>query len=809
MKHALRVLAREKVFAAFAILTLALGIGGVTTIFSVVDGVLLTPLAYKEPGLLYAASESAPKLAPMYPRLPVNAAHFRSWQEQCRSCESGALLNPAAFNLTGAGDPERVEGVTCTWRLFQVLGAAARLGRTFSESDDQPGANKFVVVSDGFWRRRLGADPAAVGKSIRLNGEPHVVVGVLRKDFRLPSGEQIGPINRFPLRAEIFKPMGLNWAKLNREGQFNFAAVIRLKPGAKPSRAESEMSAAIADAGRSMQIELGAHLLPLQEQVTGGSRVALTLLLAAVGVVLLIVCVNLGNLMLVRANERARDAAVRRALGAGAKHLFQPVLVESLSISFAGGALGTLLAYGGVKALVNLAPPGIPRLDEVHVSLTALLFAFVVSAGCGILCGLWPAFRVAAVQPAGALRSGSRSATEGRARLRSREWLVGLEVALSTVLLVAAALLGLSFFRVTQVDRGYRIDRILTADVTLPGARYPKDEQRASFHRRALERIASLPGVRSAGLVSSLPLKAQVWGDTISKEGETLPPAQRPIAHFRFVSERYLESMGVAIRNGRFPDSHDRSRKVAVVSENAARHVWPGENPIGKRIRNDPNREWVEVIGVAADVRTESLEKTPPLMVYVPYWDGAYWQGAVWGSATYVVRTSQDPAAMSSSLRAAMRELDAELPLANLMPMSEIVSESVGGRRFQTLLAAVFAGAALLLACLGIYGVISYSVARRTNEMGIRIALGARAAEVALLVVRQGIRPVVYGLAVGVAAALAAGKWMSSLLFGTEARDPFAIGAVAAVLLLVASAACWAPARRASRIDPMAALREE
>ena len=808
MKHAVRALAREKAFAAFAVLTLALGIGAVTTIFSIVDSVLLKPLAYKEPGRLYAASESAPQFK-TYPRFPVNAAHFRSWQEQCRSCESGALLNPASFNLTGDGAPERIEGATCTWRLFQVLGVEPQFGRTFVESDDQPGANKFVVISHSFWRRRLGADPGVIGKSIRLDGEPHIVVGVLRADFRLPSGEQIGPLNQFPKHTEIFKPMGFNWAKLSRVGQFNFAALIRLRTGANPARAEAEMTSVLADAGRDMKIDLRAHLVPLKGQVTGRSQAALKLLLAAVGVVLLIVCVNLGNLMLVRANERARDAAVRRALGAGARHLFRPILMESLLIALAGGALGVLLAYAGVKILVNTAPVDIPRLDEVSVSLTTLLFAFCVAAGSGVLCGLWPAIRATRIQPVDALRSSSRSTTEGLGKLRSREWLVGLEVALSTVLLAVAALLGLSFFRVTNVERGYRVDHILTADLSLPSARYQKDEQRILFHQRALEKIEKLPGVRSAGLVSSLPLKAQVWGDSISKEGDTRPRAERPMAHFRFVSERYFQAMGIALRRGRFPSERDRSHKVAVVSENAARTVWPGEDAVGKLIRNDPRKEWVEVIGVVADVRTESLEKQPPMMVYVPYWDGAYWQGSVWGNATYVMRTSQDASTMANALRAAIRELDPELPLANVLTMREILSESVDSRRFQTLLAGIFAGAALLLACLGIYGVVSYSVARRTNEMGIRIALGAQASQVSMLVLWQGLRPVLSGLLVGVGAALAVGQLIRSFLFGIEAYNPAAILAVVVLLLVVATLACWAPAWRASRIDPMAALRHE
>ena len=807
MRHALRVLSREKTFAAFAILTLALGIGAVTTIFSVVEGVLLRPLAYTEPGRLFAAAESAPQVP--VPRLPVNAAHFRSWQEQCDSCEAGALLSPATFNLTGEGAPEQIEGATCTWQLFQVLGAEPQLGRRFVEADDQPGANNFVVVSDSFWRRRLGAAPGAIGKPIRIDGEPNVVIGVLRHDFRFPSGEQAGPLNRFPKRAEIFKPMGFDWAKLRRLGQFNFACLIRLRSGANPARAEAQMTAAVEDAGRDMKIDLRAHLVPLQEQVTGRARTPLTLLLAAVGVVLLIVCVNLGNLMLVRANERARDTAIRRALGAGAGHLFRPVLGESVLIALSGGMLGVLLAYAGVRVLVNTAPIDIPRLDEVHVSVVTLLFAFCLSAGCGILCGVWPAIRATGVEPGDALRSGGRSYTEDRARQRSREWLVGLEVALSTVLLVVAALLGVSFFRVTNVERGYRVDHALTADLSLPGSRYRTDAQRALFHQRALERMETLPGVRSAGLISSLPLKAQVWGDTISSEADTRPRAERPSADFRFISEHYFETMGVALRQGRFPTAGDRSHKVALVSESAAREVWPGENPLGKRIRNDPRPEWVEVIGVVADVRTDSLEKQPAPMVYVPYWDGAYWQGSVWGNVTYVIRTSEDPSAMAGAFRSAMHQLDADLPLANVLTMREVLAESISSRRFQTVLAGAFAGAALLLACLGIYGVISYSVARRTSEMGVRIALGAQAAQVSALVLRQGVRPVLGGLVVGVAGALAAGKLIGGFLFGTEPRDPAAIATVVLLLLLVAALACWAPARRASRIDPMAALRDE
>jgi putative ABC transport system permease protein len=741
--------------------------------------------------------------------IPVNASHFRSWLDQCGSCESGALLNPATFNLTSGGEPERIDGVSCTWPLFQMLGADAQLGRTFLETDDQPGANKFVVISDALWRRRLNADPETIGKPILLDGEPNIVVGVLRPNFRLPSGAQLGPINQFPTHADIFKPMGFNWAKLWRLGQFNFACLIRLRPGADPHRAEAEMTAAVADAGRDMKTELTAHLVPLQEQVAGGFRKALTLMIFAVAAVLLIVCVNLGNLTLVRANERWRDAAIRRALGAGASNLFREVIAENVLIALCGGTIGIFLAWAEIQMLVSAAPIEIPRLNEVHLNLTTLLFTFGVSIACGILCGLWPAIRTIHTQPADALRSSSRTATASRIMRYTREWLVGLEVALSTVLVAAATLLGISLVRVMHVDRGYQVEHILTADVAIPRSRYPTDEMRAGFHQRALEKIESLPGVRSAGLVSSLPLKAQIWGDTVTRDGDTRPRAQRPGASFRFVSEDYFKTMEIALRQGRALSARDRALKTALISESAARKVWPGENPIGKILVNDPRSDRITVIGVVADVRTESLEKEPPAIVYIPYWDGPLWQGSVWGNATYVMRTIQDPSSMANALRSAIHELDSQLPLANVLTMQEVVSESIRSREFQTMLVGAFSVVALLLACLGTYGVISYTVTQRTNEIGIRVALGAQPSQISTLVLRQGIQPVLGGLLAGVMVVAAGGKWIESFLFGSRAVNPWAISSVAALILFVAAIACFAPAWRASRIDVVDAIRNE
>jgi putative ABC transport system permease protein len=414
-------------------------------------------------------------------------------------------------------------------------------------------------------------------------------------------------------------------------------------------------------------------------------------------------------------------------------------------------------------------------------------------------------------QPLDALKAGGRAATESGGRLRAREWLVGFEVALSTVLLVVAALLGVSFLRLTGVERGFEVDRVLTATVNLPASRYPADEQKKLFHQRMVEKLESLPGVKRAALVSALPLAGESWGDLVNKEGETRPIMQRPTANFRFISSHYFEAMGIALRAGRAPTEADRSHKVAVISESVARKAWPNEDALGKRIKrtDDPAAASCEVVGVVADVRTVSLEKQPPLMVYVPYWDGAYWQGGVRGDASYVLRTSQDASGMANAFRGAVRSLDPELPLAGVRTMGEVLGESVGRRRFQTSLAGVFAVSALLLACLGIYGVISYSVTRRTNEMGVRMALGAPAAGLALMVLRQGMKPVVAGLGVGVLGALWAGQLLGSLLFGVSARDPATISAVVVLLLGVAALACWGPARRASRVDPLVALHYE
>ena len=810
MRYALRILGREKGFSVFVILSLALGIAAVTTIFSVVDSVLLKPLPYAEPQRLFTVSESLPRITQIPPRIPVNGAHFHTWRTQDRLCSELALLDPRSFNLTEGGEPERIGGVATTWELFRLLGVQAQLGRTFTADDETRDGGRVVVLADSLWRRRFDARSDVIGRSIRLDDELYTVIGVLPADLHFPRGDQLGVV---PLaeRVEIFKPLVLDWASLSQVGSFNYLSLVRLKPEATAEEAESEMALLLSDVAAKMHTDLEVRLTPLADEINGRSASALWFVMAAVGTVLLILCVNLGNLMWVRAGSRLQDAAIRRALGATRVQLLRPILAQSLLLSLAGCVGGVLLASVGIELVVRTAPVDIPRIDEIGFEPAAWFFALVVSVGCGVFCGLWPVWRSARAQPLDALRGSARRTTEGGARLRARAWLVGLQVALSTTLLVTASLLGISFLRLIHVDRGYSGDRVLSTRLNLPRSRYPNDESRLLFDQRLLERLRTLPGVRSAALVSALPLTGEHWGDLINEDGDTRPPIERPSANFRFVSPHYFDAMGIRLVAGRAPSEADQSHRVAVVSENVARQVWPGEEPLGKRIKRTDDAEAAacEVIGVVEDVRAVRLDQQPPLMVYVPYWDGPYWQGGIQRGATYVMQTSGDPRSMVPAFRDAVRQVDPELALGEVRTMQQVLDDSVGQRRFQMMLVWVFAASALLLACLGIYGVVSYTVSRRAREMGIRMALGAQSAGLSLLVVRQEMRPVVVGLAAGVLGALGVGRLIESLLFGVGAHDPTTVAAATLFLAGVAAVACWIPARRASRVDPAAALHQE
>jgi len=806
LRFASRMLRKNPGFSTIAVATLALGIGANTAIFSLVDGVILRPLAYWDADRLFAVHEVVPKFSALAPLIPVNGMHFLEWRKRVRSFEQSALVSGMTLNLTGAGEPERLPAARVSSSLFPMLGVQAQLGRTFLEEEDHPGRDQAVILNHELWTRRFAADPNVIGRKITLDGHPYEIVGVLPRGFHFPKLNQLYAMTIAEERPQIWKPFALRDDELELLGDFNYACIVRLRRGVQPAQALSELNIVQAHIANQTgeKIELRAALVPLQDQITGRSRTGLELLLAAVGAVLLIGCVNIANLLLARATARRREIAIRSALGAGRDRLVGQMLVESLVLAAMGGAAGVALAYEAIRVMVAYAPVDLPRTDEVHLDARVLLFTAMLSILTGVLFGLFPAWRATRGDPQEAMKSGSRNTTAGRGSGRLRSLLVALEVGLSAMCLIAGGLLLHSFLNLMHVNRGFEVERIVTVELNLPDSRYPDLDKRAAFVRSTLERVGSLPGVTSAGISNKLPLSGEGGNNLIAAEGASLPLMERPLADIRQVNPDYFRSMGIPLRSGRIFEEADRSRKVGLLSTVTAERLWPGENPVGKRFRmGAEDSPLIEVAGVVGDVRGVSLNKTPSLTVYVPYWQRFQNQ------ASLAVRTSLDPMAASSAIRAAIRQVDRELPVPAFRTMEEIVSESVAQRRFQMSLVLLFAAAALLLASLGIYGVVSYSVAQRTNEMGIRMALGAQPGSIRRMVLGQSLLPVCGGLVAGVVASMALGRLLGSLLFGVSAWDPATIASVLILLITVAASATLPPVRRATGVDPASALRYE
>jgi predicted permease len=805
---AFRALRKERSFALTAILILALGIGAQAAVFSLVNGILLRPLTYRDPGRLYAIQEVVPQLSNVYPVLPVNGRHYFEWTRHCSSCESIALINTddAGMNLAGAGEPERISDERVTANYFSVLGIGAQIGRTFEDENGQPGHDHVVVLSDSLWRRKFGADPSVIGRSITLNDTPMTVIGVLPAWFRAPAWQSLGiPMKE---RVDIFRAWAINENEWDPMGDFDFGAVVRLRPGATASQAGAELNVIQAQIASTLKgedrVDLLALLSPLQAKITSQERGGLWLLLGSVGAVLLIVCVNLGNLMLSRALGRTRETAVRIALGASRGRVVRGILVECFVLALAGGLLGVALAEVLVRVLVSMAPVDLPRLSEVHVDWRVLLFALGAAAISGLFFGVFPAWRLTQVDPQDAMRSGSRGSTESGGRMRVRELLVSAEVGLSCLLLIVAGLLLSSFARLMGVDRGFEVQHILTAQISPSRPRYEDDAKRQRLYHDVIAKLQTEPGVMSAGLISVLPLNGQLWADVISVPGDTRPIMERPIAAYRPVTPDYFRTMGIRLIAGRTIAENDQPRRLVIVSQHTAEAVWPGQDPIGKGFHGgDPKDPPYEIVGVAADVRAVSLQDAPGLMVYAPYWGRVPW------SASIAVRTAGDPVAAAGAIREAVWSADSQLPVSDIETMEQIESQSLSQRRFQIALLAVFAGSALLLAALGTYGVLAFSVARRTNEIGIRMALGAQPGNILSMVMRRGLVPVAFGLVAGVGGALALGRVLSGLLFAVSPYDWRTILGVIALSMICAVAACWVPARRATRVDPLDALRYE
>ena len=789
LRYVFRQMKRSPGFAAVAILTMALGLGATTAMFSIVNGVLLEPLKYRDPGGLYLARTLPSARFKLKGDFPLNARHVEAWRDGCRACEQVSLIQFFELTLVGSGDPQRLPALSISSNFFRTLGVSPALGRDFLPEEERDFA--VVILTDSLWRSRFAADPAIIGRTIQLNGESHTVIGIMPPDLHLPKGDQWGAFFGPSVAPLIFRPSAWKMAPASGNGSLNYTSLIRLKRGARPEQATAELNALQAEFVRQFNLEITTVLIPLQQEVTGSAPSSLWLLLAAVGAVLLIVCVNVGNLMVVRTASRHREAGIRLALGGSRGGLFALVLKEATALVAIGGGLGLVFADAALKAFVAAAPIGLPRLEEVRMDWRVWIFAGVAIAMSTILCGLFPGWQLSRTDPQGSLKAGSVHSTEPSGKLRLREVMVGLEVALSTVLLIVGGLLMVSFFRVMRVDKGFEVTRIVSQDVNFMSPKYARGVRRI-FVQETVDKLAQIPGVRLVGAINQLPLRGDDWTDGLrDPERPERAMEQAAIANFRFVTPDYWRAMGIPLKQGRFLDASDRNLPRAVISERAAEYLWPNQNPIGKRVRGTGwPKPALEVVGVVGEVRSAGLEQNPPMIVYEHYWRIQPI------GMSFVLRTQVDSASVIGAVRSILSAADPDMAISPARTMEQIVEESVAPRRFQMRLAVAFAISALLLASLGIYGVISFTVARRTQEMGIRIALGARNAQLVVMVVRQGMTPVICGLAAGLVAAIFLCRLIASQLYGVAPNDPLTMCVVAALLTVVATGACWIPARR-------------
>jgi putative ABC transport system permease protein len=815
LRFAVRTLLRRPLFTVLAVLTLALGIGANTAIFSVVNSVLLAPLPFHEPDRLVAVWSSNPVMAKMVglpDKLPVSPGPFYDWKAQSRTLGHLSMVSPDSQTLTGRGEPALLNVVNVSGELFDLLGARPLLGRTIQPGDEASEA-QVAVLSHRLWTRHFGGDPSIVGQTVTLADKPVTVIGVMPPAFAFPRGSEMPAGFGFAAEPDLWFPMILTPKQRAARAAHSAVALARLQPGTQQAAAGAEMVAISerlakqypqSDGGWSVRLE------PLTEQLTGTLRPALLILLGAVALVLLIACVNVANLLLAQAAARQKEVAVRTALGASRGRMVRQLLTESLLLALAGGALGVLFAVWGLRGLASLLPAGV-RVSGLGLDGRVLAFTFVLILAAGALAGLVPALQMTRSDLAGTLRDGTRAGSVTARGRRTLRTLVVVETALAVLLAVGAGLLLRSFSRLTAVDPGFRPAGVLTAQVTLAPTRYD-GPRTTSFYAAALERVRGLPGVEAAGAVSNLPLSGAETITGFTVEGAPRPePGRFPLADRRSATPGYIEAMGVPLRRGRlFRDSDvDGAPRVAVVDETLASTCWPGVDPLGKRIHQgiygDKKEEqrWITVVGVVGNVRNSGLhvEARPQL-----YLSAAQYPNQAMALA---VRTRKDPLQLVRPLRAAVHGVDADQPVSDVMTMDQMIDQSLAGRRFNLILLGLFAGLALVLAAVGIYGVMAYSVAQRTREIGLRMALGARRRTVLALVVREAGLLTLAGLAAGLILSLLATRLLASLLFGVAATDPLTLAAVASGLALVSLGAAYVPGQRATRVDPMVALRAD
>jgi putative ABC transport system permease protein len=816
LRYGLRMLGKSPGFTAVAVLTLALGIGANTAIFSIVDAVLLHPLPFKNPSQLVMLWEGLPEIG--YPKIEGSAPDLILFEREQRSFDSVGAFQNKDLDISGwAGEPERITAARVSASLFPTLGVSPLIGRTYTRAEDESRA-KVVVLSYGLWQRRYAGDRGILGQTIDLDREPYTVLGVMPQNFVFPVRGPEGSDRP----AEVWVPMSFTPSELAAWGMyFNNNVLCRLKPGVTIAQAQAEANLI---AGRLMQAYPAAFLkafpnarvrmnvTPFGREVVGPVQTLLLVLMTAVGLVLLIACANVATLLLSRGASRSREIAIRTALGASRVRLVRQMLTESLVLALAGGVLGVLIALWGTNGLLSLAPQSIRLPQGVSVGAPVLAFLAAVCCITAVVFGAAPAFQISAISLQGGLQEGGRSGTPGRGRRRLQGIFVTAEFALALVLLVGAGLLVRSFGKLLDTDPGFRPERVLTMSVPLPARAYSKAAQIREFYQQALERISALPGVKSEGVSNDLPLNGTIT-DAVKVEGST---GSTPATRVSWVLGDYFRTMGIPVLRGRVftPEDRQGTQLVAVISEDAAKTLWPGQDAIGKRFTGAGQRNFLTVIGIVGDVSDSALDMKPLPHVYAPYLQVADAQMEdtvmnVARSMNIAVRTAGNPLALTSAVTGQIRALDSDLAIAQIRTMDQHMDESVAGPKFNTFLLGIFSFAALFLAVIGIYGVLAYSVAQQTHEIGIRMALGAQPRDVMRLVLRQAMRLCLPGIAIGLLAAFGLTRLMSSLLYGISASDPLTFAAVSVMLLAVALLACYIPARRAMRVDPMVALRYE
>jgi len=799
LRYGARMLLKRPGFTLIAVLTLALGIGANTAIFSVVNAVVMRPLPFPASERLVRLYEKETDAATPSERLEVAPANFLDWRRQSRTLQEIAAWGSDEEALAGGGQTESVKAAFVSANFFSVLGVSPWQGQSLTPADDQPGHDSVAMLSFGLWQRRFGGAANIIGQQVQIDGSAYTVMGIMPAGFEYPRG------------AEIWTPLALNANQtLTREAHF-LQVIARRRADASLAQVRAEMetiAGTLAQQYPATNKHWTVNVLPLLEDEIGQVRPTMLLLLGAVGLVLLIACANVSSLLLARGATRQAEITVRAALGASRGRIVRQLLTESALLAGLGGSLGLLLALWGTDALLALSPTEIPRLQTVSVDSRVLGFTLALTLLTGLLFGLVPALQAARINLHEALKESGRGTAQTPTQRRIFSVLVVAEIALALVVLVGAGLLLNSFLRLRRVELGIQTPNVLTVEVNLPSAHYSDSElrtQRLNFYGQVILRLQALPGVIAVGAIDSLPLSGSQREWTFRQEGQTLAPSERPVAGFQVATTDYFRAMGIELRRGRAFTAADRyeTPQVVIVNESFARRFYPNEDPLGQRIliRNRPQA--CEIVGIVNDVRHFGPQKEPGPEMYVPYNQLAV------GGVPLVVRTQSEPAALAEAVRKEIAAVAPEVAIGKIRTMTQLMTAALAERRFALLLLGMFAGVALLLAAVGIYGVMAYAVTRRHHEFGVRLALGAQAQDLLWLVLRQGLTLALAGMALGVAAALTLTRLMNTLLFGVSATDPLTFVGVALLLTFVALLACWLPARRATKVDPMIALRCE